>query len=81
MYLDFLWSYLHDFSLHELHRVCFRKWNIQKFYKAGDFMKVEKRIEEEPLTLPGGAGDRGWLRLNETLHGGEILHAEFMHFG
>ena len=44
-------------------------------------MQVERRIEEEPLTLPGGAGDRGRLRLNETLHGGEILHAEFMNFG
>ena len=43
-------------------------------------MKVEKRIEEESLTLPGGAGDRGRLRLNKTLHGGEILHAEFMNF-
>ena len=44
-------------------------------------MKVERRIEKEPLTLPGGAEDRGQLRLNNTLHGGEILHEEFMNFG
>ena len=44
-------------------------------------MKVERRRAKEPLTLPGGAGDRGQLRLNKTLHGGEILHAEFMNFG
>ena len=58
-----------------------QKVKHSKFYKAGDFMKVERRRAKEPLTLPGGAGDRGQLRLNKTLHGGEILHAEFMNFG